>query len=90
LAWAGAAVVMLALYKLWKVPPAVITILRSLVICGGAYFLSSYWPSPGLMLLLKLPVVCLMILLAFWVTGEIRSAEFNFFSSLLQRTKSTN
>ena len=90
LAWAGATVVMLALYKLWKVPPPVITILRSLVICGGAYYLSSYWSSPGLMLLLKLPVVCLIILLAFWVTGEIRSAELSFFSSLLQRTKSTN
>jgi hypothetical protein len=87
-AWVGAAVVMLTLFRQWQVSLPLISLVRSLAICGGAYCLSNYWPSPGLMLFVKLPLVCLVILLAFWLTGEIRSAELAFFRSLLPTNKS--
>jgi len=82
-AWMGAVVVMIALYKQWEVLPSVLTILRSAAICVGAYYLTSCWQAPGLLLLVKLPVVSLMIFLAFLMTGELRSAEFDFVKSLL-------
>jgi O-antigen/teichoic acid export membrane protein len=90
LSWVGAGILMLAIYKLWHVVLPMMSILRSSAICLGAYYFAAYWHTPGWLLLAKLPAISLMIMLAYFLTGEIKSAEFNFFRAILPRMKSTN
>jgi O-antigen/teichoic acid export membrane protein len=89
-AWVGSGILMMTLYRLWRISPSASTILRSIAICVGAYVVASYWQTPGGLLLVKLPTVSLMIILAYFMTGEIKTAEFNFFRSLLPRIRPNN
>jgi O-antigen/teichoic acid export membrane protein len=89
-AWVGSGILTMTLYRLWRISPSAITILRSMAICVGAYVLAGYWQTPGGLLLVKLPLISLMIFLAFVIAGEIRSAEVNFFRTILPRIISPN
>ncbi len=74
---------MLAVYRLWQVFPPVGTLWRSILVCGLAYALAALWPAPGVLLLLKLPVIGLMIGLSFKLLGEFSDGEIAWARSML-------
>ncbi|MEM9266822.1 MAG: oligosaccharide flippase family protein [Cyanobacteria bacterium P01_F01_bin.13] len=83
-AWFGAVLMVLAIYRLWQVLPPVTTLGRSFLVCGALYFLASHWPvvSP-LWLLPQLLVLALMIPLLFLVLGEFNRREIALAGSVL-------
>jgi O-antigen/teichoic acid export membrane protein len=83
LSWLGAVGCLLAVYRLWRVWLPFSTIVRSLTICVFAYILSLKWQTPGLLLLLKLPLVSLVIIFLFTFFGEFSKNEINFVSSIV-------
>jgi hypothetical protein len=70
----GALVTILAVYRAWRIIPPLGTLVRSALICGGAYALASRWPAPGLALVLKLIVITLLAPLGFLLLGEFGRA----------------
>jgi O-antigen/teichoic acid export membrane protein len=78
LSWLGAFGFMLAVYRAWGIRLPVSTFLRSITICGLAYTLASGWQTPGLLLLLKLPVISIFIIVSFTLLGELSSDEISF------------
>ncbi|MBN1842786.1 MAG: polysaccharide biosynthesis protein [Deltaproteobacteria bacterium] len=82
LAWLGAGACMLAVCRIWHVAPSAATLLRSLVVCAMAYTLAVLWPSPGVLLLLKLPAIGLVIVIAFLLLGEFNTKEIAFTHSM--------
>jgi len=87
LAWLGALGIMMVIYKLWGTFVPAVTILRSIIISIIAYYISIYWSTPGILLLLKIPVVSLVIFLSFILTGELKKAERNLVWAMLSRMK---
>ena len=85
LAWISASALMLAACKIWRISLPVATLLRSALICVGAYALAALWPAPGFWLLLKLPVIGLVILIGFLLLGEFSADEIAFIRSMLRR-----
>jgi O-antigen/teichoic acid export membrane protein len=85
----GALGTVLAVYKLWRVLPPVLTLVRSILIGGGAFILAKFLPTPGLLLLFKLPLIVLLIALAFLILGEFRAGEIAFLRSILHRQPGT-
>jgi len=71
----GALAAVLAVYRVWQILPPAGTVLRSVLVCGFAYALAALWATPGLVLLLKLPVIVLAIPLAFALLGEFSNDE---------------
>jgi len=47
-----------------------------------AYFLASWWQTPGLLLLLKLPVISMFIIITITMLGEFRKDEVAFVRSI--------
>src|SRR5262249_24738655 len=66
----GAAATVLAVHRCWRILPAGGTLVRSILVTGGAYVLAALWPAPGPFLVVKLPVIGLLIGLAYLVLGE--------------------
>ena len=87
LAWLGAIVSILIIGRIWHVLPPAATLIRSVLICGLAYALATLWYTPGFWLMLKLPVVGLVIALAFLSLGEFRSGEIALIRSMLRWRK---
>jgi O-antigen/teichoic acid export membrane protein len=75
----------LAVYGLWHIPPGAKTLLRSFLICVGVYSLAQLWPTPGIWLLLKLPVIGMLIFLSYLILGEFTKKDLVFIHSLLPR-----
>jgi len=71
----GALATVLAVYRIWRILPPAATLLRSTLLCGLAYTLAILWPTPSLLLLLKLPVIGLLIGLLFLLLGEFSAGE---------------
>ncbi|MEM9484308.1 MAG: oligosaccharide flippase family protein, partial [Cyanobacteria bacterium P01_F01_bin.116] len=80
----GAILMVVAIYRLWQILPPMITLCRSLLVCGALYFLASHWSviSP-LWLLPQLAVLALMIPLLFLILGEFNRQEIALASSVL-------
>jgi hypothetical protein len=89
LAWLGATSALLAVFKVWNVAPPAVTLLRSIIISALAYALAVLWQSPGVFLLLKLPVIALIILLAFLLLGEFSAKEISFVRSMVRWPRAT-
>lgn len=87
LSWVGAGVAMLVVCRVWRVLPPGGAMWKSVLICGAAYILSARWPAPSAWLLLKLPVVALVIVLAFLLLGEFRAGEIALVRSMLRWRK---
>ena len=85
LAWGGAGVIMLSVYKLWRVRPSLATLLRTGIVSGLAYAVADFWPAPGFLLFLKLPVIGIFIALAFLLLGEFSSGDISMIRSIFQR-----
>jgi O-antigen/teichoic acid export membrane protein len=83
LAGLGAAATVLAVHRCWRILPPWETLMRSLLISGGAYVLAVLWPAPGMLLVFKLPVIGLLISLSFLLLGEFSAAEIALARSLV-------
>lgn len=80
----GALATVVAVYRLWQILPPAATVWRSTLLCGVAYALAVLWPTPGLLVLLKLPVVGLIIGLLFLVMGEFSAGEIALVRSIFR------
>lgn len=79
----GSSVAVAGVHALWGVWPPVTTLLRSLMIglvVGAAAWL---WPTPGLLVFVKLIMLGMMSLLGYWWVGEFRRGEIAAVKSLL-------
>jgi hypothetical protein len=65
------------------------TFLRSIIVCIIAYFLSSLWPAPGLLVVIKLLLVSVTIVVLFLLIGELNRSDFIFFRVLLRQGSET-
>lgn len=74
-----------AIYRVWGILPPLATVCRSTILCGVAYALAAFWPTPGLLVFIKLPVIVLVTLMAFVLLGEFSRSEIAAASSLLLR-----
>lgn len=79
----GALSAMAAVYYLWQVFPPLGTVGRSVMVCGVALALAAFWPAPGALLLVKLPVIAVFIGLAFLVLGEFSAREIALARSIV-------
>ncbi len=79
----GASAMLLAVYRLWHIWPPVLTLVRSLLICGGMYAVAMYWSVSSFWLLPQLLVLALMIPLLFLILGEFSRQEVVLMRSML-------
>jgi len=82
LSWIGAFCCMLAVYRVWEVRLPVSTFVRSTIICVFAYVLAFKWKTPGLLLLLKLPMISIGIIIAVTLLGEFSTDEIAFIRTI--------
>jgi O-antigen/teichoic acid export membrane protein len=80
----GALATVLAVYRIWRILPPAATLLRSTLLCVLAYTLAILWPTPGLLLLLKLPVIGLIVGLWFLLLGEFSAGEIAMLRSMFR------
>lgn len=85
LAVLGAFAAVLAVYRIWHIVPRASTLARAGLICALAYSLAERWPTPGFLLLVKLPVIVLIIMVAFLLLGEFDGSEVAAARSMLRR-----
>jgi O-antigen/teichoic acid export membrane protein len=71
----GALGTLLAVFRTWGVFPPLGTVCRSGLLAAAAYASAALWPTWGLLLLLKLLLIGLGIVVAFWVLGEWKIGE---------------
>ena len=69
--------------KVCRILLPISTFLRSIIVCIIAYFLSSLWPAPGLLVVIKLLLVGTAIVVLFLLIGELNRNDFTFFRVLL-------
>ena len=74
-----------AIYRVWGVLPPLGTVGRSALLCIVAYVSAALWPTPGLMLFLKLPALALLVLTGYVLLGEFSRSEMAAAGSLLLR-----
>ena len=67
---AGAVFGAVAVYRLWGVTPPATSALRSVFLAGLGALAASSWPSPGVLVVVKLAVVGLGVLLLLLASGE--------------------
>lgn len=79
----GAIASMLVVKRLCGPLPSATTLLRSFFLSAMAYILAANWHTPGILLMLKLPVISLLILLGYFAFGEFSAAEKSMLRSLL-------
>jgi len=79
----GASVTVLAVYRVWKILPPASTLIRGILISGAAYMITAFWPTPGFLLFIKLPLIGLLVLFAYVLLGEIKTGELAVFRSLI-------
>ncbi|MEO0704173.1 MAG: oligosaccharide flippase family protein [Cyanobacteria bacterium J06649_5] len=85
-AGAGAIAGVIAVYLRWQVWPPGMTWVRSALVCGLVGAISQYWSTPGIWLLLKLPVLGIVIVLLLWALGEITQADKALLRSYLKQS----
>jgi len=82
-AWIGAVAAVFMVYRVWNILPPAGTLWRSVGVSVGAYVLAVFWPTPGLLLLVKLPTGVSLILLAFVMLGEFTTADKGLLRALV-------
>ncbi len=80
--WLAALLVMVGAYQLWKTTIPFFSFVRSVFISVPVYYLATAWETPGFLLLVKLPVICLLITFAYAILGEFSLDELKRFRSL--------
>ena len=84
LAWLGAIASIFSVCKSCQIRPPVATFGRSILVSGLAYIAANLWPADGLGLLLKLSVIGLLNVLAFWLLGEFSARELALARSMVR------
>jgi len=87
LAWLGAGLTTLAVYRQCGVYPAPATILRTTLTTLIAYALSSAWHTSGAWLIVKLLGLTAVILVFLFLLGELTEQDLAFARSLLRRER---
>jgi O-antigen/teichoic acid export membrane protein len=72
-----------AIHRLWRVLPPLGTVARSALLCVVAYIAAAAWPAPGLLLFIKLPVLAVLVLAGYVLTGEFSRREMAAVRSLM-------
>jgi O-antigen/teichoic acid export membrane protein len=72
-------------HRVCRVLPSMGTVVRTSLLCVGAYAVAALWATPGFLLLVKLPVISVAILLAFGFLGEFSTVELTAARALLRR-----
>ncbi|MBC7790575.1 MAG: oligosaccharide flippase family protein [Anaerolineae bacterium] len=72
---AGAFTALMVVYSAWSVAPALANLLRSVAVTGGMFALATFWPAPGLLLFVKLPVLALLSVTALHLLGDFSGPE---------------
>jgi O-antigen/teichoic acid export membrane protein len=80
----GALASIVAVYALWRILPPLATFWRSVLLCGCAYALAALWPTPGFLLFVKLAILGLAIVSAFFLLGEFAGDEIALVRSILR------
>jgi len=80
---AGAVATVLAVQRGWRIQLPLQTLVRSLLIFAAAYGAVFFWPAAGFLLLVKLPVIGLAVIVAFYLSGEFNAREIDLVLSLL-------
>ena len=78
----GAAWALGCLNHAWQIVPPAATVARSCLISGVAFFAAAMWSAPGLLILVKLPVLAAVCALLFAALGELRSDDLSVGSLL--------
>jgi hypothetical protein len=81
----GALAAVLTVYGLWRILPSAATVFRSLVICGLAYAMTTFWHAAGFLLIIKLLAIGGFIPLAFLLLGEFSCDEIAAICSKFRR-----
>lgn len=71
----GSAGAMAQVYRVWGIHPSVATALRSAGVSLLAWMMCAKWSLPLSLLPVKLAVATLLIVTAFWLTGEFQLAD---------------
>ncbi len=82
-AYIGACSMLGVVARACHIPPPIFTFLRSIIVCIIAYFLSSFWPTPGLLVMIKLLLIGVAIVVLFFLTGELTRNDLAFFRVLI-------
>jgi O-antigen/teichoic acid export membrane protein len=72
-----------AIRRLWHVVPPLGTVGRTALVCGLAYVLAAWWPTPGLLVLLKAFVGSGLTVMVFLLLGEFDAEQRALFRSML-------
>lgn len=79
----AAAALVGAVWRLWRVTAPAASILRSLLLCAGAWAWAAAWPTAGAWLAIKLMVIAVAVLASFVVLGEFSRREIMLAWSLV-------
>jgi O-antigen/teichoic acid export membrane protein len=85
LAWLGAGMTTLAVYRQLAVYPSPVTMLRATLVTLLIYFLSSFWNSSGVWLMVELSAMTAVIFVCMVLLGEFTGMDLAFVRSLLSR-----
>jgi O-antigen/teichoic acid export membrane protein len=66
----GAMFGVVAVYRLWQVTPPATSALRSVILAAAGALAASSWPSPGVLVIVKLAVLGLGVLVLLLLSGE--------------------
>jgi O-antigen/teichoic acid export membrane protein len=80
----GVLAAVVAGYHVLGLLPPPVTLARGLLLCGLAYFAAASWPAPGLLLLVKLPLLAVGVMLGFVVLGEFTARDLELVRDMLR------
>jgi O-antigen/teichoic acid export membrane protein len=80
----------LAVSRVCRALPPMGSVVRSGLLCVGAYTVAAWWAAPGFMLPVKLVMMSVAILLAFGLLGEFSKVELTTVRALVRRHPSTD
>ena len=86
---AGAAWAFWSAIELWRITPPVGTFVRSVAICIVVFTVAAVWPTPGLLVLVKLPVLVAACLVFYVLLGEFSKSEVALVRALVARESPT-
>jgi O-antigen/teichoic acid export membrane protein len=78
----GALVAVIAVHRVWRIHPPLMSVGRSILVLGVAYIFATLWAAPGLLLLVKLPVITIAICVSFLLLREFSAGEIELARSL--------
>jgi O-antigen/teichoic acid export membrane protein len=75
---------LVGVYRIWRIFPPLTTLARSLFVCGLAWGLAVFWPTPGVWLCLKAAAISVVIVTSFVSMGEFTAVEIRLALSMVR------